>query len=213
MFADAMSAGDVPEITAGDGRLLAWFGEHEGTPMSETYRLTQAIAHGDEAAFEEFHEQHALRIYRQLLGLTHGDEREAQEICHQVMMKLAGRCAVFDHEDDLRAWLWRVARNTFLDNCRKRQRDRKLIELAGERTTVDPAPAADPLGSAMSTALRGLPDADAELLNAVYVDGRAIAELAVEQGQTYKAMESRLTRLRRRLKEAMLKLMRDEERT
>jgi len=65
----------------------------------------------------------------------------------------------------------------------------------------------------VSAALQGLPPEDAELLNTVYVDGRAIAEVASEHGQSYKAMESRLTRLRRRVKEAMLKGIRDEERT
>ena len=208
-----MSTGDAPEITAGDGRLTAWFGEPGEQPMSETYRLTQAIAHGDESAFEKLHERHSLRLYRQLLGMTRGDEREAQEICHQTMMKVARRCEIIESEDELGAWLYRVAKNTFLDHRRQQQRDRKIVDLAEEHSRNDNRRSPDELGDAMSRAMRDLPPEEAELLNAVYVDGHTIANMAAQHGQTYKAMESRLTRLRRKVKERMLKLMRDEDRT
>lgn len=207
-LADAMNPHDSPEF-AGVGRLVAWLGHADEGAMSETYRLTRAIAQGDETAFESFHDRYAMRVYQQLLGLTRGDEREAQEVCHQVMLKLAKRFEVFEDEDGLRAWLWRVTKNAFLDHVRRRQRETKLVELAKiEEPTEGSNPA--PLAGVLDEVMLDLPVEEAELLNSVYLDKRPIAELAVERGCSYKALESQLTRLRRRVKEAMLRKVRDE---
>jgi DNA-directed RNA polymerase specialized sigma24 family protein len=58
--------------------------------------------------------------------------------------------------------------------------------------------------------LAALPPEDRELLQAAYVDKRPLQDLADEAGQTYKAVESRLGRLRHRLKEQVLKDLRHE---
>ena len=49
-----------------------------------------------------------------------------------------------------------------------------------------------------------------ELLQAAYEDERPLQELADEAGQTYKALESRLGRLRQKLKTRLLSQLRNE---
>jgi RNA polymerase sigma factor (sigma-70 family) len=49
-----------------------------------------------------------------------------------------------------------------------------------------------------------------ELLRAAYEDERPLKELAEESGQTYKAVESRLGRLRQKLKTRLLSQLRNE---
>ena len=66
------------------------------------------------------------------------------------------------------------------------------------------------LGEILREALAALPPDERELIQAAYVDKRPLRELADEAGQTYKAVESRLARLRRKLKEQLLKELRHE---
>ena len=54
---------------------------------------------------------------------------------------------------------------------------------------------------------------EAELLRAIYVDQRPLRELAAESDQTYKALESRLARLRQKLKSKLLSRLRHENRS
>jgi len=60
--------------------------------------------------------------------------------------------------------------------------------------------------------LAQLEEADQELMRSVYVDRRPLQELADATGQTYKAVESRLGRLRQKLKANLLKYLRHENR-
>jgi RNA polymerase sigma factor (sigma-70 family) len=76
------------------------------------------------------------------------------------------------------------------------------MDAVGDETAA--APREDRLAWAFRATLEELPVEDRELLRAFYLDKRPLAELAEEAGQTYKALESRLTRLRRRVKEKML---------
>jgi RNA polymerase sigma factor (sigma-70 family) len=62
-------------------------------------------------------------------------------------------------------------------------------------------------------ALEQLTAEERELLRAAYVDERQLQELADASGQTYKAVESRLARLRRKLKTNLLNHLRHEERS
>ena len=59
-------------------------------------------------------------------------------------------------------------------------------------------------------ALAALQPEECELMHAAYVDKRPLRELAGESGQTYKAVESRLARLRLKLKEQLLRNLRHE---
>jgi RNA polymerase sigma factor (sigma-70 family) len=67
------------------------------------------------------------------------------------------------------------------------------------------------LGSVLHETLADLPPAERELLQAAYVDQRPLRELAAETGQTYKAVESRLARLRQKLKAQVLQALRHED--
>jgi RNA polymerase sigma factor (sigma-70 family) len=67
------------------------------------------------------------------------------------------------------------------------------------------------LAGSLRQALDQFRPEESELLRAAYVDERPLRELADEFGQTYKAMESRLARLREKLKQTLLRSLRQEE--
>jgi RNA polymerase sigma-70 factor (ECF subfamily) len=177
----------------------------------EIQALTRAVRSGDADAFSRFYDLYSFRIYKFLLVLARGDENEAREVCQAVFIKLAKRCDVFDDERRLWAWLCVLAKNAFVDQCRRRQRLNRFVSL--DELRAEPNGHVRPehrLGEILREALAALPPDERELIQAAYVDKRPLRELAYEAGQTYKAVESRLGRLRHRLKEQLLNDLRHE---
>ena len=174
--------------------------------------LTKAICRGDEAAFTRFYDLYSLRLYKQLLVMAKGNEREAREVLQTVVVKLAGRFKVFDEERRLWGWLSRLARNSYIDLCRARQRERRFVSL--EEHPAELAELRDGenrLSASLRHALEQLTAEERELMRSAYVDERPLQELADARGQTYKAVESRLARLRLKLKTNLLNHLRHEE--
>ena len=175
--------------------------------------LTRAVRRGDEEAFSRLYDLYSFRLYKFLLVLARGDESQAGEACQAVFIKLTKRCEVFSEERKLWAWLCVLAKNTFLDQCRVRQRLNRFVSL--EALPVEPDGQVNPehrLAEILQEALAALPPEEREWLQAAYVDNQPLQELANEAGQTYKAFESRLGRLRQKLKEQLLKNLRHENR-
>jgi RNA polymerase sigma-70 factor (ECF subfamily) len=173
--------------------------------------LTVAVRRGNEEAFTKLHALYSLRLYKYLLVLTKGDELEAREALQIVFVKLARKMEVFDEERRLWAWMCRLTRNVFVDCYRSRRRDARLVsieQLPLESETAEPQ---TEISHALELALKSFATEDAELLRAAYVDDIPIQELADGAGQTYKAMESRLGRLRKKLKETVFQNLRHEQ--
>lgn len=179
----------------------------------EVRQLTKAIRAGDGAAFTRFYDLYSLRLYKHLLVLAKGDEGEAREVLQTVVVKLAKRFKVFDEERRLWSWLCRVARNSYVDLCRARQRDRRFVPLEEHQELAEPCADEHRLAASLHRALEQLTAEERELMRAAYVDERPLQELAQASGRTYKAVESRLSRLRQKLKANLLQHLRHEERS
>jgi RNA polymerase sigma-70 factor, ECF subfamily len=179
-------------------------------PVANLKELTKAICRGDEQAFTQFYDLYSLRLYKHLLVLTKGDEREAREVLQTAVVKLARRFKVFDEERRMWGWLCQVARNAYVDLCRTRQRDQRLVPLV-EHQLVDGRAEEHRLSESLHHALQTLTVEEQELMRAAYMDERPLQELAIASGQTYKAVESRLARLRQKLKTNLLKHLRHEK--
>ncbi len=178
------------------------------TRLSE---LTRAIRAGDEQAFSRFYDLYHLRLYQQALLLSKGNEQEAREVLQSVVLKLARKFQVFDDEKRFWAWLCRCLQNAYVDLCRARRRDDKLVpldDLLGELPEMKCAQG--PWSDALRRAMEQFAPDEQELLRAAYEDERPLRELADESGQSYKAVESRLGRLRQKLKIRLLSQLRNE---
>jgi len=176
----------------------------------ELREWTAAIRAGDAAAFTTFYEQYSLRLYKYLLVLAQGDERVAREVLQTTVLKLVRSFSVFDEEERLWAWLCRVARNAYIDFCRIRQREQRFVPLPEQAMELPEAHDEHRLSISLQHALELLPDNDRELLRAAYIDECPLQELAQTTGQTYKALESRLSRLRQKVKLNLLQHLRHE---
>jgi RNA polymerase sigma-70 factor (ECF subfamily) len=174
--------------------------------------LTKAICRGDETAFTQFYDLYSLRLYKHLLVLAKGNEGEAREVLQTVVVKLARGFKVFDEERRLWGWLCRSARNSYVDLCRARRRDERFVPLeAIKPEQVESRDGEHRLSASLHHALEQLTAEEQELMRAAYVDERSLQELASASGRTYKAVESRLARLRQKLKTNLLTHLRHED--
>jgi RNA polymerase sigma-70 factor (ECF subfamily) len=183
-----------------------------GATLPGLRELTKAVCQGDEAAFTRFYDLYSLRLYKHLLVLAKGNEREACEVLQTVVVKLAKKFKIFEEEQRLWGWLCRLARNSYVDLCRAQQREHRFVPLDEHRAElVEPGHGEHRLSASLHHALELLTAEERELMRAAYVDERPLQELADASGQTYKAVESRLARLRRKLKTTLLNHLRHEE--
>jgi RNA polymerase sigma-70 factor (ECF subfamily) len=173
--------------------------------------LTEAVRAGHEDSFTQLHGLYSLRLYKYLLVLTKGDELEAREVLQIVFVKVARKMELFDEERRLWSWLCRLTRNVFVDRYRsRRSRDARNVSLDQLPLESAAGGSQTQLSHSLQTALEMFAVDDAELLRAAYIDERPLQELADEAGQSYKALESRLGRLRKKLKETVFRNLRDE---
>ena len=171
--------------------------------------LTKGLAAGNEAAFREFHLKYFDRLYRFLLVVARGNEDEAQEALQQTLLRVVRYIRVFECEDTFWCWLKVIARSSARDAGRKKQRYASLLEAFALRWHTGAATAGpnedNQLRDCLEDCLEELERADRMMLEAKYLEGKTIKELAAESLATEKAVESRLLRLRRQLRLRILK--------
>ena len=171
--------------------------------------LTRGLAGGDEDAFREFHAQYFDRLYQFLLVVTRGQEHEAQEALQETLLRVVRYAHSFDSEEAFWCWLKVVARSAARDGGRKRRRYFALLETVALRwrngTNQPDVSSENSLRAILAESLEELAPADRRLIEGKYLEGTAVKELSELAGLTDKAVESRLFRLRRQLREILLK--------
>ena len=174
--------------------------------------LTAGIRAGDEAAFREFHRLYFHRLYQFLLVVARGQEHEAREALQETLLRVVRHARKFDSEEAFWCWLKVVARNAARDGRRKQHRYLGLLQkfaLHSQNSAEAPSSSIDPpLGDLLEESLEELPAEDRHIIEAKYLEGATVRELAADTGLTEKAVESRLLRLRQRIRELILKKLR-----
>ena len=184
----------------------------ETTPFNIAL-LTRRIARGDDDAFGEFHQRYFDRLYQFLLVVTRGEEHEAQEALQETLLRVARHARVFEDEDAFWCWLKVVARNTARDGGRKRRRYFALLErftFFQNHVSAADNGEEERLQELLAESLRELSEKDRNLIEGKYLQGAAVKELSTLAGLTSKAVESRLLRLRRQLRERLLRKLQEK---
>jgi RNA polymerase sigma-70 factor (ECF subfamily) len=175
-------------------------------------RLTRRLAAGDEEAFREFHRKYFDRLYQFLLVVTQGRDDEAQEALQQTLLRVVKYVRAQESEEVFWSWLKAVARSAARDAGRKQRRYAALLERFAALWRNHPpdtdAREEERLRDVVEESLETLEPEDRRLIEGKYIDGATVKELGADAGMTEKAVESRLFRLRRELRERMLKTMR-----
>ena len=136
------------------------------------------------------------------------DGAEAEDLVQETYARALAALAQFDDGTDLRAWLFRILRNTFLDLRRRTQRRRTdggLDTVEDARSPAVPSPPRQldqVVGREIEAALATLGE-EARLVVLLDVEGFSEAEIALCLGCPPGTVKSRLFRARAALRERL----------
>lgn len=181
--------------------------------------MTRSMSRGDEMAYRTFHSAYFDRLLRYLLVVTAGNEEAAREALQSTMIRVARHIKVFTTEETFWSWLTRLARCSLADESRKRRRYFRFLErfalfsrpfsreVGVVRKEEDTEEA---LRASIERHLKGLPADEQALIERKYFARQSVRQMADELQTTEKAVESKLSRVRRKLKEAVLAGLKNE---
>ena len=178
------------------------------TPPPDIESLTARMARSDESAWREFYDAYFNRLLRYLLVVTNGREEAAREALQLTIMRVVRNIRKFDSEAAFWGWLTVLARSSVVDEARKRNRYLALLDRffrAGSIITSGRESDADAhLLRVLGQRVADLPPEERALIERKYFDDGSVKEIADELETTGKAIESRLVRIRRKLKDAIM---------
>ncbi len=186
----------------------------ESEPPPDVLMLSARMSRGDEAAFHEFYKLYFNRLLRFLFVVTGGQEEIAREALQLTFVRVARHVRQFDSEAAFWNWLAVLGRNCAVDELRKRKRHQSLLaqffqqQPAGADLKSDEAD--ERFLKLLEKEIVGLPDDERLLLERKYFASETARVLAEEFQVTEKAMESRLLRIRWKLKAVILDRSIDE---
>lgn len=169
---------------------------------SDIVTLTQGLSDGREEAWQRFHLQYGPRIFRHLLAATRGNYDLSTEGLQQTYLRVARYARPCSSESEFLAWLRTVTQSALRDLWRRQGTIRRLLDrFLAQTDSPSVAPATEEvLFFALDQAMAELDESDRALLTAKYLRDESMADIARRLSLTTKAVESRLTRARLRVR-------------
>ncbi|WP_024356343.1 sigma-70 family RNA polymerase sigma factor [Leucobacter chironomi] len=190
--------------------------------------MSDTTAHDDQAVLEQRFTQEALPLLDQLYGAAMKMTRnpqDAQDLVQETFLKAFSAFASFQEGTNLKAWLYRIMTNSYINTYRKRQREPYLgavDELEDWQLGGAESATAMSARSAEAEAIDRTPDSVvSEALNALPEDFRMAVYLADVEGFSYQEIAdiaevpigtvmSRLHRGRTRLRKSLGEYAREQ---
>ena len=168
--------------------------------------MTRAMGKGCEMAYRAFHEAYFDRLLRYLLVVTRGDEEAAREALQLTLLRVVRHIKPFRAEATFWSWLTVLARSAASDESRKRRRYFAFLDRFTRQAEVDATEgnADDTLREMLNRNMKLLAADDQDLMDRKYSAGESVRDIALSLDMTEKAVESRLARIRQKLREAVL---------
>ena len=160
-------------------------------------------------AWRTFHDVYFDRLWRYLLVAAAGREDAAREAVQGTLVRAARHIKVFRDQAVFWSWLTVLARSALADETRKRRRyfaflDRFTQHASVENDGVSDAEVEGRLKTLLENQVAALPPDERELVRQKYFAHRTVREIADDLQTTEKAVESKLSRARKKLKDAVL---------
>ena len=173
------------------------------------------MAAGDETAYRIFYDAYFDRLLRYLLVVTGGNEEAAREALQLALVRVVRHVKLFETEEKFWSWLTVLARSALADESRKRRRYFSFLERFTRHqetgpSAMDNGEADEQLRALLESKLTALPEEERQLVERKYILRQSVREIAGGQQTTEKAVESRLSRVRRKLKDAVLAELKNE---
>lgn len=161
--------------------------------------LIHAARDGDLDAFEALVRRHTGIVYAHALRFF-GEKSAAEDTVQEVFIKVYRAIDTFDERSRFSTWLYRVTRNTCLDQVRAGRRRPQPIDPLEVSSTV-PGDLADQvaLSTSVEAAMRALAPEDRDALSAIALFGLSYDEASAALGVPVGTVKSRVFRARRSL--------------
>ena len=176
-------------------------------------RLSRQMAKGDEQAYRQFHDAYFTRLLAYLLVVTQ-DEQLAREALQMTLLRVARHAKKFDSEDAFWSWLTVLARSSVADERRRSGRYGSFLERFFHRNSIEREEQANEnyshLKELLEVNLQALPLEDRDILERKYFEGESVRQIAQAAQLSEKAVESRLVRIRQKLKALVLSQLKNE---
>jgi RNA polymerase sigma-70 factor (ECF subfamily) len=171
---------------------------------------------GDEMAWCAFYDAYFDRLWRYLLVVASGNEDAAREGLQGALVRVTRHIKVFRDGNAFWSWLTVLARSAFADEMKKRRRYFSFLDRFTRHASIALDGANDcqtdeRLKNLLERHVALLPPDERGLIEQKYFAGRAVREIADELQTTEKAVESKLSRVRRKLKAAVLGELKHEQ--
>lgn len=193
----------------------------DGTRLQDDFQRTPAISlltsqmsKGEEAAYREFYELYFNRLLRYLLVLTRNEET-AREALQLTFVRVARHAKKFQSEAAFWSWLTVLARSSVIDEKRKTRRYLSFLvrffRHSEIETSLSEADTNVRLLELLEINLCALVPDERVLIEKKYFNRDSVGDIAEQLQSSEKAIESRLVRIRRKLKELILIQLKHEK--
>ena len=159
-------------------------------------------------SWEEVARTHGRKIYNFAYRLT-GNPDDAADLAQEVLLRVKRGLAGYQ-PGSFEGWLWRITRNAFLDDVRrKKRRPTSALPESLDRCSALSTPSADEvlasirLGENVQNALLGLPYDFREAVVMCDVIGLSYDEIALASAVPVGTVRSRIHRGRKMMREAL----------
>jgi len=164
-------------------------------------RFIDALVAGREEAWTDFHQRYAHRLRAYLRALWKGPDHHLDDLLQLTLLRAVkhiSKTKKLPSEEALWSWLTVLARSAVNDYGRKTSRFFRFLQ----RFQAEPITEAT-LQSNLEPILQKLDTDSRHLLKLKYDDERSIREIALQLNLSEKAVESRLTRARQKLRKLL----------
>jgi len=173
-------------------------------PTVLTLLISEATA-GSEKAMGELIEHSQDRLFRFCIYLT-GNAHHAQDLCQDTLVRVLEQLARIQDPEKYFSWLFRIAKNLYLDEVKSAAYRREELELD---PTIEPASVSSALSKEEMMQIRQIMDeleSDARVaILLVYLEEYSYREAADILDISEEALKSRLFRARQLVQERLKK--------
>ena len=165
--------------------------------------LVDRIIAGDQQSVVELYKLYSLKILKYLINHLPNNE-DAQEILNDVFLDAIDSISMLKKNENLQAWLYKIAHHKTVDFYRKRKIKSILLSQIPYLEIVDTQVhqpefilEKDKVRDKIESAFKSLPDLYRKILKLHYEDKISVKEIAVILELSFKATESLLFRARK----------------
>ena len=186
-----------------------------GLARMDIIEITAGIRAGDENAFNAFHDAYSERMFRYLIVTAHGDEFAARDVLQESLLRVIRHMKVMPSDEDLWRYLAVIMRSAWTDRQRGLKTAERHSKTLKTLTRTESVPesemaATDELHTLLSKAMGDLPDEERQLIEEHYFEGHSQYVLAAARVVPVKTMAMRFVRLRRKLRDSIMRGLRLE---